>query len=161
MHPNSLPDITFARLTDIAVADSIAHMSDPRTTEHLPLATFEWSEDAAQTFIAQKEACWTRDGLGHWAFLNRGTYVGWGGFQKEGREWDFGLVLTPTAFGLGMNISRQALAFARNDDRIPFVTFLLPHSRRHLGALARLGATEVGQAIIDGECFIKFRLETS
>jgi hypothetical protein len=101
-----------------------------------------------------------RDGLGHWAILSGGRYVGWGGFQKEGDEWDFGLVLQPDAFGLGARISRQALAFARADDRIPYVTFLLPPSRRNLGALERIGARQVGEIDYDGSRFLKFRLDT-
>ena len=111
--------------------------------------------------IQHKQACWQRDGLGHWAFLNHGDYVGWGGFQKEGDEWDFGLVLKPDSFGLGLPIAKKALAHATADDRIPFVTFLLPPSRRHLGALKRLGARQLADVDYDGVPFLKFRLETA
>ncbi|MEM8704541.1 MAG: hypothetical protein AAGF82_22225, partial [Pseudomonadota bacterium] len=83
-----------------------------------------------------------------------------GGFQKEGEEWDFGLVLRPDAFGLGVRISRQALDIALADPRIPFVTFLLPPSRKNLGALKRLGAVCIGEIEYDGAAFLKFRLET-
>ena len=111
-------------------------------------------------FVKMKEELWARDGLGHWAFLSDGKYVGWGGFQKEGDEWDFGLVLRPDSFGLGRRISRKAIDFAIADDRVPFVTFLLPPSRKHFGALKRLGAVQVGYVDYDGERFLKFRLET-
>lgn len=154
------PDIVFARLPEIEPAEIVAHMSDPRVAEHMPLLTFAWDTEAVTKFVAQKEACWARDGLGHWAFLCDGRYVGWGGFQKEGEEWDFGLVLRPDDFGLGVRISRKALEFARADARIPFVTFLLPPSRKNLGALKRLGATSVGEIEYDGATFRKFRLET-
>jgi len=136
--------ITFARLTEVPPEAIIAQMSDPRVTEHMPLAGFEWTAQSCADFVAAKEACWARDGLGHWATLCDGAYAGWGGFQKEGEEWDFGLVLCPEHFGLGARIARKALAFARRDPRIPFVTFLLPPSRRHLGGLARLGARPLG-----------------
>lgn len=154
------PNIVFARLPEIEPAEIVAHMSDPRVAEHMPLLTFAWDTEAVTKFVAQKEACWARDGLGHWAFLCDGRYVGWGGFQKEGEEWDFGLVLRPDDFGLGVRISRKALEFARADARIPFVTFLLPPSRKNLGALNRLGATSVGEIEYDGATFRKFRLET-
>lgn len=153
-------EITFARLSQIAPAEIAAQMSDPRVAAHMPLLTSAWDAAMAADFIASKEACWARDGLGHWAFLSGGRYVGWGGFQKEDDGWDFGLVLKPDAFGLGARITRKALAFARADDRIPFVTFLLPPSRRHLGALERLGARQVGRIAQDGAEFLKFRLET-
>lgn len=161
MPRSSQPIIEFVRLPDIALEDLVAHMSDPRVGTHMPLLTFTWDQDVAEKFVAAKEARWQRDGLGHWAFLADGRYVGWGGFQKEGEEWDFGLVLHPAAFGLGMRITRKALAFANEDPRIPFVTFLLPPSRRNLGALRRMGTRFVGETNYDGSRFLKYRLETS
>ncbi len=153
-------EITFTRLPEIDRAEIIAHMSDPRVAEHMPLLTFAWDDKTAAEFVAAKEECWRRDGLGHWAILADGDYVGWGGFQKEGDEWDFGLVLKPGSFGLGIRIARKALDFARADERIPYVTFLLPPSRKNLGALARLGAVQVGQIEYDDSTFLKFRLDT-
>jgi len=136
-------------------------MSDPRVAEHMPLLTSGWDAEVAAGFVVKKEECWVRDGLGHWAFLANDRYVGWGGFQKEGDEWDFGMVLRPDAFGLGVRISRLAIDFAIADEQIPFVTFLLPPSRKNLGALKRLGARRIGQIEYDGATFFKFRLETA
>ncbi|MFN3209110.1 MAG: GNAT family N-acetyltransferase [Roseovarius sp.] len=147
-------------MTEIDPAELITHMSDPRVAEHMPLLTFKWDEAAAAKFVADKEACWDRDGLGHWAILDNGNYVGWGGFQREGDEWDFGLVLKPTAFGLGARISRKAIEFALADDRISYVTFLLPPSRKNLGALERLGARFVSEIEYDGSAFLKYSLNT-
>ncbi|MBY5932439.1 hypothetical protein KUV51_05455 [Tateyamaria omphalii] len=135
-------------------------MSDPRVAKHMPLLTMTWDAKTVAEFVAAKEECWSRDGLGHWAFFSEGRYVGWGGFQKEGAEWDFGLVLRPDDFGLGTRISRQAIEFAIADDRIPYVTFLLPPSRTKLGALKRMGAIYVGNVNYDGATFLKYRLET-
>jgi hypothetical protein len=126
----------------------------------MPLLNFEWDDTAVAKFVATKEAFWNRDGLGHWAIMSDDKYVGWGGFQKEGDDWDFGLVLKPSAFGLGARISRKAIDFAIADKRIPFVTFLLPPSRTNLRAFDRLGAVFVGEQEYDGETFLKFRLET-
>ena len=89
-----------------------------------------------------------------------GNYVGWGGFQKEGDEWDFGLVLKPESFGLGARISKKATQFARADERISFVTFLLPPTRKKLKALEKLGAKFVGEVDHEGSKFLKFRLDT-
>jgi RimJ/RimL family protein N-acetyltransferase len=161
MSPARQPEITFTRLGSVPLSTLVAHMSDPRMAEHMPLLTVQWDQAAAESFVAAKEACWRRDGLGHRAILKDGRYVGWGGFQKEGEEWDFGLVLVPDAFGLGTTITRKALALARADARIPFVTFLLPPSRRNLGALARLGARFVGEVDHGGQVFRKYRLETT
>lgn len=158
---NPSPAIAFVRLTEVALDVLVAHMTDPRMTDHMPLLTERWDKAVAGRFVAAKEACWTRDGLGHWAFIVGGHYVGWGGFQKENDEWDYGLVLRPGAFGLGPAITRQAIAFARADPRIAVVTFLLPPSRRNLGALARIGAQPVGQVEHAGAVFRKFRLDVA
>lgn len=153
-------DIAFARLTEVPLDEIVRHMSDARVVEHMPLATFEWNRETAAKFVAAKEECWRRDGLGHWAIVCDGAYVGWGGFQKEGEEWDFGLVLKPRSFGLGPAVADKALSFARSDPRIPYVTFLLPLSRRNLGALEKFGAAPVGEVEYAGARFRKFRLAT-
>jgi len=153
-------EITFARLPEIAPDEIMAHMADPRVAEHMPLLTFEWNSAAVTKFVAEKEECWSRDGLGHWAILCSDKYVGWGGFQKEGDEWDYGLVLKPETFGLGTRITKKAIEFAVADERIPFVTFLLPPSRKNLGALERLGARLVDEIDYNGTVFLKYRLDT-
>ncbi len=158
---NSRQDkIVFERLPKVAAQEIIDHMSDPRVAEHMPLLKGEWDQEACAKFVAAKEQCWQRDGLGHWAIIYEGAYTGWGGFQKEGDEWDFGLVLKPSYFGIGMRVTRKALAFAKADQRIPFVTFLLAPSRRNLSALERMGARFVEQLDYEGHPFLKYRLET-
>lgn len=153
--------VSFTRLPTVRLSDIVDQMNDPRVAEHMPLLTSKWDMDITQQFVAKKEEFWRRDGLGHWAILADGEYVGWGGFQREGGEWDYGLVLKPDAFGLGKRISRKAIAFAVADERIPYITFLLPPSRRNLGALDRLGADCLGQVDHDGAVFVKYRLVTA
>lgn len=155
---HSLRDIAFVRLPDIPLAEILAHMCDPRIAEHMPLASGRWDKERCEALVLAKEACWQRDGLGHWAILCDGRYAGWGGFQKEGEDWDYGLVLKPDCFGLGWPVTRKALAFARAETRIPFVTFLLPPSRRHLRGLGRLGAVFVDQVDYEGCRFKRYRL---
>ena len=154
-------DIAFVRLPDIPPDELLAHMSDPRLLAHMPLLTSAWDRQDVAALVATKEECWRRDGLGHWAILWNGEYVGWGGFQNEAGEWDFGLVLKPEYFGLGVRVARMAIAFAIADERIPFVTFLLPPSRKHLGWLSRLGARFVGEVSHGGAPFLKYRLDTA
>ena len=126
----------FARLTQVPPQTLVQQMNDPRVRVHLPLLSGLWDHADARAFVAAKETRWQRDGLGHWAIYKGRDYVGWGGFQKEGSAWDFGLVLRAAHFGAGMAITRQALSFARQHPQIPYVTFLLPPSRRHLRGLA-------------------------
>jgi len=153
-------NIVFTRLGEVRPDELLAHMADPRLREHMPLLKGEWDSAAICSFVATKEAVWHRDGFGHWAIFCDEAYVGWGGFERENGEWDFGLVLKPDAFGLGIRITKKAIAFAISDERIPYVTFLLPPSRKRLGALARLGAAFVGEIEHAGETFRKYRLDT-
>lgn len=76
------------------------------------------------------------------------------------KNFDAALVLRPDAFGLGRRIARKAIDFAVADARIPFVTFLLPPSRRNLGAPQGLGARAVAEIEYGGSTFLKYRLET-
>ncbi|NIY75043.1 GNAT family N-acetyltransferase [Thalassospira sp. HF15] len=153
--------ISFGQLDDIAPATLIAHMSDPRMVQHMPLLSHPWDRADADRFVAAKQACWQRDGLGHWAIFHDREYVGWGGFQKEGDDWDYGLVLRPECFGLGMAITRKALDFARCDPRIASVTFLLPPTRTKLAALRRIGAVFERTVNYENEIFSRFRVLTS
>jgi len=153
--------IEFVKLDTIQPSKITVHMSDPRVAEHMPLLTGEWDEATTAAFLAAKDQCWQRDGLGHLAILVDGAYAGWGGFQKEGDDWDFGLVLHPSFFGSGISIAARALEFAKNDPAIPYITFLLPTSRKHLGALTRAGAIELPTVAYNGVEFRKFRLDTA
>ncbi len=153
-------DLKFKRLTEVSPDLLLWQMNDVRVTAHLPLKTEIWNHKSISDFVAKKETCWQRDGLGHQAIFDGNTYLGWGGFQKEGNEWDFGLVLSPTAFGCGLSLTQEFLKQARKDDRIPYVTFLLPPSRRKLSALRKLGAEDIGTVTYDGQEFRKFKIET-
>jgi len=152
--------IRFVRLPDVALDLVTRQMCDPRVAAHLPLLKDPWDDAASRRLVAAKEARWARDGLGHWAILADGRYAGWGGFEREDDGWDYGLVLTPAHFGLGLRITREALAFARRNPRISRITFLLPPSRERVRALDRLGAAYVGDIDHAGARFRKYALHT-
>ncbi len=147
----------FGDLQEVPRALLAAQMADARVAEHLPLLDGGFDLEG---FLRAKAQRWAQDGLGHWAIWQDGVFLGWGGFEKEGDVWDFGLVLTPEAFGLGLAITRQALAFAREDARIEVVQFLLAPTRRSVKALARMGAEEAGEVRYGGQTFRRFLLDT-
>ena len=150
--------LRFASLNDVPVTQLLAHMNDPRIAAHLPLLTHQWSEADARAFQIAKQQRWIEDGLGHWAIHEGDRYVGWGGFEKDGETWDFGLVLTPEAFGLGRSVFLKALDFARHDERIEVISFLLAPSRRSLSALTRYGAVYAGEDDHAGQRFLRYEL---
>ncbi|MGB0967895.1 MAG: GNAT family N-acetyltransferase [Halocynthiibacter sp.] len=152
--------ISFVRLTEVPEDAILQQMNDPRVSQDMPLLKTLWDISTVRLFVRAKEAMWKKDGLGHWAILHKAQYIGWGGFQKEGNEWDFGLVLTHSGFGHGFKIWRKAMEFAKHDKRIPYITFLLPPSRRNIGAVTRCGAVQTGEITYDGSQFLKFRVET-
>ncbi len=156
----SFEPIHFVRLSDVPLSEISEHMSDARLREHMPLLGDTWSHEDSRSFVAAKELRWTQDGLGHWGIYQGSVYVGWGGFEREGDEWDFGLVLKPDSFGVGPRATKKALEFAAADARISYVTFLLPPSRTKLGALQRLGAVFVDEVQHSGATFRKYRLDT-
>lgn len=152
--------IELCRLTDIRPKVQLDHMNDRRIARHLPLLRSPWHPHDVDAFIAAKETKWDDDGLGHWAILVDGEYAGWGGLQREGLDWDFGLVLRPAYFGFGAAIARFILAWVAMNTGIREISFLLPPSRS-IRALARLGARRVGQAHHSGEIFSKWTLNLS
>ena len=116
-----------------------------------------WDGERIANFVRQKEQCWARDGLGHWAILIDQAYAGWGGFQKEGGDWDFGLVLRPEYFSLGRVIFEEALGWLAAHRDVGEVTFLLPQSRSRR-VPERLGAKFRGEVTYAGTCFTKWSL---
>ena len=156
--PDSYGAFCFVRLPEVEPATILGHLRDPRIARHLPLLPADPDMALVEKIIAAKEACWERDGLGHWAILHNGEYVGWGGFQREGEEWDFGLVLRPEFFRQGKAIALQAFGWARRHTNITKVTFLLPLSRSER-ALQRLGARPVCISELGGIPFRKWCLD--
>ncbi|WP_343564410.1 hypothetical protein [Kiloniella sp. b19] len=152
-------NITFCRLTAVAPEEIVRQMNDPRVAEHMPLLRSKWDRKTVLDFVLAKEACWDRDGLGHWGIFCDEDYAGWGGFQKEGEDWDFGLVLRPEFFGSGLRIFSTALVEARKHVRLSAITFLLPPSRTKTGVLKRLGAMFAGSVVYGDESFLKYRLD--
>lgn len=155
--PDKYGACCFVRLPEVEPAAILAHLRDPRIARHLPLLPAEPDMALVEKIIAAKEACWEGDGLGHWAILHDGEYAGWGGFQREGNEWDFGLVLRPAYFRHGKAIAIQVFEWARRHTNIEEVTFLLPLSRSER-ALQRFGARPMGTSEHAGLPFRKWSL---
>lgn len=83
-------EIFFARLIGTAPDEIAAHMSDPRLAEHMPLLTHPWDKKTVAAFVAAKEECWRRDGLGHWAILCDGIMSAGAAFKKKARDRTMG-----------------------------------------------------------------------
>lgn len=152
-------NLRFVPFREIPPRMLVRQLSDPRVSRYLPLLTHPFDDESAKALIAAKSAAWDRDGLGHWGVYEGGRFLGWGGFERDGESWDFGLVLMPEAFGKGPRLVRMALDFVRKNPRIRWVTFLLDPERRSFQSMERLGAADIGSVSHGGRAFRKFRLD--
>lgn len=150
--------LTLHRFVEIDPATWLTLLNDPDVHRHMPLAgDTQWTEPMAADWAAAKDAQWAENGYGPWALKLDGVFIGWGGFQKEGDEADFGLVLLPAHWGQGAMLFRELVSRGRDLPLDP-VSILLPPSRVRLKGLVRLGFEPAGELSYDGHRFLKFRL---
>jgi len=149
----------FERLPEVNLASLAELLNDPDVRRHLPLARGRFGPAECERFVAAKERIWREHGFGPWAFVLDGEFLGWGGLQPEGRDVDVGLVLRRAHWGAGPHLFRRILDHAFDECGLDSVIALLPPSRTRVAALRRLGFHEDGRVAIDGEPFVRYRLE--
>ena len=155
MHP---PRVDLVRLTEVALADVMALLAEPRNARHLPLAGGDTTEESTADWVRSKDALWEADGYGPWAVLLDGRFAGWGGFQREEHGPDFGLVLRPECWGAGELVTRVALRRGFEELGFVAVTVALPLSRNPDSAVGRLGFAPAGRTAFAGVAFRLYRL---
>ncbi len=151
--------IDFVRLPEADLSDVIALLNEPRNGRHLPLAGERFSVDTAREWVAAKDGQWEQHGYGPWAVLVDGEFAGWGGFQHEENGADFGLVLAPTHWGHGADVTRAALARGFDELGLERVLIALPYSRRPDRVVARYGFVPDGEVSYGGTTFRQYRLD--
>jgi [ribosomal protein S5]-alanine N-acetyltransferase len=153
-----MDDIEFVPLSEIKEEQIIDLMNYEQVGNHLPLLIGAFSKDDCKTFLKAKQKLWDEHGYGPWAFLIKGEFAGWGGFQPEHGDADFALILYPKFWGWGRKIFNKVKDHAFNQMNLNSITILLPPSRPNSKAITRLGFHEDSQLVINGALFIKFRL---
>lgn len=156
-----LPDyekVALQRLAEISPDSIIELMNDPAVRRHLPLARGQFGVSECGSFVAAKERMWEESGIGPWAFVLEGEFIGWGGLQPEGCDVDLGLVLRRTHWGAGPVLSRRILRYAFEELDVDSVIALLPPSRTRVAGLRRLGFREDGELLIEDQRFVRYRL---
>lgn len=142
--------------SEIPTEDWLGLLNHPDVIRHMPLATGDWTEQSVADWAKGKDVQWLTNGYGPWAMRIDGRFAGWGGFQKEGDEADFALVLLPAYWGQGAMIFRHVMS-RRHELGIGPVSILLPPSRPRLKGLTRLGFEFVGELAYEGQRFLKFQ----
>lgn len=149
--------IEFVRLTEVPLAAVSALLNEPRNHRHMPLATPFTPEQTAD-WVHAKDAQWGEHGYGPWAILVDGQFAGWGGFQAEANGADYALVLGPAFWGLGEQITREALRQGFDDIGLDAVLISLPFSRKPDRAVAAWGFRPDGEVSHGGATFRQYRL---
>jgi RimJ/RimL family protein N-acetyltransferase len=150
--------LSFHRFTEISPALWLTLLNSHDVHRHMPLAGDDWTEQRALEWAESKDAQWAENGYGPWALKVDGVFAGWGGFQKEGPDADFGLVLLPEFWGQGQMMHMAMIEKAFGELALPSITILLPPSRVRMKGLKRLGYVPDGEIEYDGHRFLKFRM---
>jgi RimJ/RimL family protein N-acetyltransferase len=149
---------SFVPLSSIPPATWQILLNHPGIRRHMPLAGGGWTEETAADWAAGKDRQWQENGYGPWGILVDGEFAGWGGFQKEEEDADFGLVLLPEFWGHGSALHKELMDRGFGELGLQSITIMLPPSRLRLTALARIGYQPVGELEYAGHRFLKFRL---
>lgn len=153
-----MEEIKFVHLFEVEEKQLLDLMNNELVGKHLPLLTNGFSSKNYQDFLKAKKQLWSEHGFGPWAFLINDEFAGWGGLQPEQGEADFALVLHPRFWGYGRKIFSIVKDQAFHHMNLNSITILLPPNRPNSKAITRLGFTNDGQTVINGEKFLKFRL---
>lgn len=149
--------LEFRRLTEVAKTDLVDLMNHPLVRRQMPLTRDHFGERDAQNFVEGKERLWAEHGYGPWAFFVDGAFAGWGGLQSEAGDADLALVLHPSYWGTGKAIFDEIIRRAFGELGFTSITILLPPSRTRVRGVARLGFTQDGELVINGERFVRYR----
>lgn len=152
--------IGFRRLTEVETADIVELMNQPVLRHFMPLLGESFSDSDCAAFVAAKESLWHEHGYGPWGFYVDGQFAGWGGLQFENGEPDLALVLHPRFWGMGRQFFDEIIGRAFGEMGFETVTALLPPSRMRVRGLLRLGFYVDGELAIEGERFVRFRLDS-
>jgi ribosomal-protein-alanine N-acetyltransferase len=149
--------IDFDRLTEVALADIVELLNEPRNSRHMPLSG-AFTDESAAAWVAAKDGQWDVQGYGPWAVQVDGEFAGWGGFQREDNGADFALVLSPKHWGHGADITRAALDRGFGELGLDEVIIALPFTRSPDRVVARFGFVPDGEVTYGEAKFRQYRL---
>jgi len=152
-------NIEFKRLTEVKKSDIIELMNNQLVRRQMPLLVDEFNESICDEFIAGKEQLWAEHGYGPWAFFADNQFAGWGGLQPENGEADLALVLHPNYWGIGKKIYKEIVKRAFDSMNLKSITVLFPPTRTRVKGLLRLGFKKDSELEVNGERFIRYRID--
>ncbi|MCM8526989.1 MAG: GNAT family N-acetyltransferase [Lentisphaeraceae bacterium] len=150
--------VKLSRLFNVDKTKLIELMNTPQVGVHLPLLSGEFTEYDCNRFLKSKKKIWDKYGYGPHAITINNEFAGWGGFQPEGKDVDFALILHPDFWGWGLKIFKKFRTIAFEEMGLKSISVLLPPSRLNAKAISKLGFQFESKVILDEENFIKYKL---
>jgi len=151
--------IDLRRLSEVPPGTFVDLMNDPRVRRQMPLTDDGFDEQGSREWIEAKERLWTEHGFGPWAIFIDGAFAGWGGLQPHSDEAEIALVLAPSYWGAGKAVFDRIMAYGCGELGLDHVLVLFPPTRTRVRALLRLGFRRDGVDEVEGETFVRFRLD--
>ncbi|HAT3977608.1 TPA: GNAT family N-acetyltransferase [Legionella pneumophila] len=133
-------------------------LNDPLVKRHMPLSVDNFDEKHYTNFIQAKESIWENFGFGPWAYFIDDKFVGWGGIQPDGDDFELALVLSPKYWGYGRHLYNNLIEEAFSQLHLNSITILFPPSRTRIKWIFKIGFIEEGRVVINGKIFTRFRL---
>jgi hypothetical protein len=133
--------------------------NNPLVKRHMPLSPGVFTLDDYYKFLEDKQVIWNRQGFGPSAYYINGEFIGWGGIQPDGDEFEVALVLDPNRWGCGKLLYKDIMREAFSDHHLESINILLPSSRKKYKWLPKEGFIEAGTVIIDNHKFTRYRAE--
>ena len=148
------------RLTEVSHPDLIALMTHSLVRRQMPLTSDIFGDAECDALVTAKERLWVEHGYSPWAFIVDGKFAGWGGLQPENGDADLAMVLHPDYWGAGKILYDEIIKKGFGEMGFKSITILFPPSRTRIKAILRLGFQPDGEAVIEGEKFIRYRLHS-
>ncbi|MGH1352956.1 MAG: GNAT family N-acetyltransferase [Methyloligellaceae bacterium] len=155
-----MDDIQFVHLSEIEEEKIIELMNNEDVGRQMPLIGARFTHEQCSAFLQAKQQLWRQHGYGPYAFVIKGEFAGWGGLQPENGEADFALVLHPDFWGWGRKIFDRIKELAFKQMELSSFTILFPPGRTNSKAVFRMGFIEDGHLSVNGQVFVRYRLES-
>lgn len=155
-----MPSFELAPIDSVKIEQLHRVLSNPRISKHLPLFEPNIDFDWVKNWVKSKTSQWDDSRLGPYAVLVDGNVVGWAGYQPDGEFAELAIVLSPEAWGLGLDVVEEVdRRWQLHGDGRKRV-FYLPKSRRLEIIPGKFAVQYIGETTILGKEFVIFQFKT-
>ena len=150
--------VELRNLSEVLDLDLLDLFNDERVIKYMPLAerpvTLDWVSDWKKA----KSGLWESQEFGPWGVYLADRFAGWSGLQPDGDACELAVVLSPWAWGSGMDVAEATLKKWHELGRELPIYVYLPLTRRPDRIAAKLGMRFVKNFTWSGKEFAQFEL---